>query len=169
MLKLVRKMSSETAERFLVFTYGTLKRGEPNHDVLTTETNGRAEFVGSAVTTESYPLVVASRYNIPFLLDRPGLGHRVEGELYWVDTRMLAALDDLESHPDFYVRREESVEKTGGEILRPWIYFLPKCKPELLEKKPYLTSYKSAGDHGLPYVARYSRDPRHAAKTDVFP
>ena len=29
-----------------------------------------------------YPLVIASRYNIPFLLDKPGTGNQIRGEIY---------------------------------------------------------------------------------------
>ena len=55
-----------------VFVYGTLKKGEPNHYWLTDEKNGKAVYVGSGKTSTKYPLVIASRYNIPFLLDQPG-------------------------------------------------------------------------------------------------
>ena len=53
--------------------YGTLKRGEPNHHFLKKE-NGVARFMGLAELTQRYPLVVASRHNIPFLLEVPGQG-----------------------------------------------------------------------------------------------
>jgi len=58
-----------------VFVYGTLKRNEPNYDLITNKENGEATFLGAAVTTEKYPLVIASRYNIPFVLDKAGTGN----------------------------------------------------------------------------------------------
>ena len=42
---------------------------------MTDQTNGEAKFVCTARTVESYPLVIASRYNIPFLLGKPGAGY----------------------------------------------------------------------------------------------
>jgi gamma-glutamylaminecyclotransferase len=63
-------------EKYLVFVYGTLKRGEPNYHVMSEGQEGAsAQLVGPASTIERYPLVIASRYNIPFLLDRAGIGH----------------------------------------------------------------------------------------------
>ena len=55
-----------------------------------------------------------SRYNIPYLVDRPGQGRRVGGEVYRVDTDMLANLDILEDHPTYYRRRHEEVVMDGG-------------------------------------------------------
>lgn len=37
--------------------------------------NGRAEFVCTARTEDRYPVVIASQFNIPFLLNKAGTGH----------------------------------------------------------------------------------------------
>lgn len=58
-----------------VFVYGTLKRGEPNHGLIKDATNGYAKFLGLGRTTVSYPLVIATKYNIPFLLKKPDVGN----------------------------------------------------------------------------------------------
>lgn len=58
----------------LVFVYGTLKRGEPNHHVLT-ETEGQQKIFGKGCTQHKYPLVIGSQYNIPYLLDNLNIGH----------------------------------------------------------------------------------------------
>ena len=80
----------------LIFTYGTLKRGFSNHvllqDLMRT---GDAEFKGTYRTVEKYPLVCGP-YRVPFLLNMPGSGHRVTGELYAVSARGLARVDELE-------------------------------------------------------------------------
>ncbi|CAD5169743.1 unnamed protein product [Musa acuminata subsp. malaccensis] len=82
--------------RRLVFTYGTLKRGFANHglmqDLIRT---GDAAFVGTAHTAGRLPLVCGP-YRVPFLLDLPGAGEHVFGELYAVSPRALARMDDLE-------------------------------------------------------------------------
>uniref|UniRef100_A0A1I8FAY1 Gamma-glutamylcyclotransferase family protein n=1 Tax=Macrostomum lignano TaxID=282301 RepID=A0A1I8FAY1_9PLAT len=65
----------------------TLKRDNFNHRLV----NDDAEFIGTA----PYPLVIASRYNIPFLLPYAGQGHRVTGEVYSVNSEQLKNLDHL--------------------------------------------------------------------------
>jgi gamma-glutamylcyclotransferase (GGCT)/AIG2-like uncharacterized protein YtfP len=58
----------------LVFVYGTLKAGEPNQSKMSDEATGRAEFVGIGTTLTKFPLVIGSRYNVPFLLAKEGTG-----------------------------------------------------------------------------------------------
>jgi len=58
-----------------VFVYGTLKRGEPNHHWMTDTSKGFSRFLGVGRTVKKYPLVIATKYNIPFILDCPGHGH----------------------------------------------------------------------------------------------
>ena len=57
----------------LVFLYGTLKTGEANHNLLLLK--GQCSLKGKGITVEKYPLVVATRYNGPFLLYKPGIGN----------------------------------------------------------------------------------------------
>ena len=73
-------MGSRSRYPHLVFVYGTLKTGEPNHHVLQDPTKGKKELLGVGETASKFPLVVASRYNIPYLLDAPGEGLNVKGE-----------------------------------------------------------------------------------------
>ncbi|XP_012543559.1 putative gamma-glutamylcyclotransferase CG2811 isoform X2 [Monomorium pharaonis] len=146
-----------------VFVYGTLKRGEPNHGLIKDTANGYAKFLGLGRTTVPYPLVIATKYNIPFLLKKPNTGNYVFGEIYDVDSKMLTKLDELEEHPQFYERTEEKVLlapeaalkpgknfKEVGELTKAWIYFLPKFKSSLLEGAMY-ASYTNNGSHGLKY------------------
>lgn len=58
-----------------VFIHGTLKQNEPNNYYMMQPENGQSMFVGKGNTVTKYPLVVASRYNIPFVLDVAGQGH----------------------------------------------------------------------------------------------
>ncbi|XP_017788823.1 PREDICTED: putative gamma-glutamylcyclotransferase CG2811 isoform X2 [Habropoda laboriosa] len=146
-----------------VFVYGTLKRGEPNHSLIQDFANGYAKFLGLGRTTVKYPLIIATKYNIPFLLKKPGIGHHVFGEIYDVDTKMLKKLDELEEHPTFYERSQENVlwaseakAKSSDNfeevstLIKVWIYFLPKFRLSLLER-PMYSSYSNEGTHGLKY------------------
>ncbi|XP_076284916.1 putative gamma-glutamylcyclotransferase CG2811 isoform X2 [Lasioglossum baleicum] len=147
---------------YRVFVYGTLKRGEPNHSLIS-EVNGYSKFLGLGRTAVPYPLVIATRYNIPFLLKKPGFGHHVIGEVYDVDTKMLSKLDELEEHPGFYERSmtdvilapESKLKGTDnfeevGSLMKVWVYFLPKFRESLLES-PMYSSYSNEGSHGLKY------------------
>lgn len=55
-----------------VFVYGTLKKQEPNHHWFSKDNNGYYKFICNAETIEKYPLIIGTRYNIPFLLYSPG-------------------------------------------------------------------------------------------------
>ena len=58
-----------------VFLYGTIKRKERNYYVIKTFLDsGSIKFLGEAKTVHPYPLIIASRYQGPFLLDAKGQG-----------------------------------------------------------------------------------------------
>lgn len=97
-----------------VFVYGTLKKGEPNHFYLTTKTNGFAEYVCDGKTAEKFPLIVATQYNVPFLLNVPKTGHNIFGEIYSVDDSMFGHLDELEDYPLLYDRHIINVNGSNG-------------------------------------------------------
>uniref|UniRef100_A0A182JDW5 Gamma-glutamylcyclotransferase family protein n=1 Tax=Anopheles atroparvus TaxID=41427 RepID=A0A182JDW5_ANOAO len=133
-----------------VFVYGTLKRGEPNHHWLTNVENGHARFLAKGSTTIRYPLVVGSRFNIPFLLDVPGTGHYVNGEIYEIDDPMLARLDVLEDYPRLYERRTEAIRNTDdGSVVNCLIYLLRNI-PKRLLAYPMLTEYRNSSEQ--PYT-----------------
>uniref|UniRef100_A0A4W6DHR1 Gamma-glutamylaminecyclotransferase n=2 Tax=Lates calcarifer TaxID=8187 RepID=A0A4W6DHR1_LATCA len=153
-----------------VFVYGTLKKGQPNYFRMFDGTNGKAEFLASAFTTDKYPLVIAGKYNIPFLLKIPGQGHRVHGEIYKVDDRMLRFLDDFEGVPTMYQRTLVNLEvkewvgqAEGGETPSPgsiteaFVYSTTTYQPDW-PSLPSYESYDAYGDHGLEYVTREGRD-----------
>lgn len=153
-----------------VFVYGTLKKGQPNYYRMFDSANGKAEFLASACTTQNYPLVIAGRYNIPFLLHIPGQGHKVQGEIYKVDDKMLKFLDDFEAVPAMYQRTlvqlevKEWVGETEGEerpaagsTTEAFVYSTTTYQPEWTSLPSY-ESYDSHGDHGLEYTFREARD-----------
>lgn len=103
---------SQQSDHHLVFVYGTLKTNQPNHYWLEDSANGTAKLICTGKTAESYPLIIATRYNSPYLLKAPGVGHQVNGEIYQVDDQMLEALDKLENHPHLYERHETKIIRT---------------------------------------------------------
>jgi gamma-glutamylaminecyclotransferase len=98
-----------------VFVYGSLLAGEPNHRALE-----GARFVGVAQTEPRYSLHDLGAY--PALV-ADGT-HAIVGELYDVDDEVLARLDRLEGHPEFY-RRDHITLADGSDAET---YFLPHAQ-----------------------------------------
>lgn len=58
-----------------IFVYGTLKRGQPNYFRMQDPAKyGVSKFLGEAKLKRIYPMVVASKCNVPVLLDKEGEG-----------------------------------------------------------------------------------------------
>jgi gamma-glutamylaminecyclotransferase len=96
----------------LVFVFGTLKDGFPNFAI------NRGRRVGTVFRTlERRPLLLMGVRHVPWLIDSPGLGERVAGELYEVDAAALAAMDELEGvgRPDGYHRKALRVQAAGDD------------------------------------------------------
>uniref|UniRef100_A0A914VZE8 Gamma-glutamylcyclotransferase family protein n=1 Tax=Plectus sambesii TaxID=2011161 RepID=A0A914VZE8_9BILA len=145
-------MDRTSSSGHLVFVYGTLKAGEPNHSVMADEATGRAEFMGTGTMMKKYPLVIGSRYNIPFLLAHEGVGNNVQGEVYAVDDEKMKALDILEAYPRFYTRTQEPILLATGDTVVAWTYLLPVWREELMTSEHFV-AYSSKGSHGREYVA----------------
>ncbi|KAM9820849.1 gamma-glutamylaminecyclotransferase B-like [Neosynchiropus ocellatus] len=153
-----------------VFVYGTLRRGQPNNYRMSESSNGSAEFLATAQTVQPYPLVIATAFNIPFLLNIPGQGQRVHGEIYRVDEQMLKFLDEFESIPTMYQRtsvklevkewaRNKEGEETpaAGSITEAFVYSTTTYQPEW-KTLPTYDNYDSFGAHGLQYVVQEARN-----------
>ncbi|TRY75094.1 hypothetical protein TCAL_00603 [Tigriopus californicus] len=141
----------------LVFVYGSLKRQQPNHEAwLANPDKGQAVFHAQGQTVKAFPLIVASRYNIPYLLDAPGMGRRVQGEVFAVNDLMLQNLDIMEDVPAFYSRGRASVELTDKSLIECWLYTLPDYKEELLQNE-CLANYASEELPLTPFVPRALR------------
>ena len=68
------------AESIRVFIYGTLKRDFVNfHKIM-----GDATFLSVVTTQIRYPLIIAGKWNSPMLIEEPGFGYQVNGELFEV-------------------------------------------------------------------------------------
>lgn len=90
----------------LLFVYGSLKEGFPNHHV-----NRGRRMPGTFRTVVPYPFFLADGV-LPCLLPSPGSGHHVLGQLFEVGEPELAAMDLLErvGEPGGYARHTIEVE-----------------------------------------------------------
>ncbi len=95
----------------LVFVYGTLRRGQRNHDLISgADFKGPCQLAGfDMFDTGTFPFV------------RTGTG-MIHGEVYRISPAQLARLDQLEGHPDFYQRTP--VTTPWGEA---WLYLFPRA------------------------------------------
>lgn len=112
--------------RHLVFVYGTLKKGFPNHN----NYMGSAKRLGKYQTIEKYPLILCGARYVPCMINSPGKGHHVEGELYEVDDECLNRIDALEGiqDSDGYRRtviRVSSSELKSQDIREALAYLMP--------------------------------------------
>jgi gamma-glutamylcyclotransferase (GGCT)/AIG2-like uncharacterized protein YtfP len=100
----------------VLFVYGSLRRGRENHRLMAGQ-----EYLGPARTLPLYRLLHLGAY--PGLVPDAGRGVAVEGELWRVDARTLAALDEFEGEHVFR-RTRISVEGVGGPV-EAYLYIEP--------------------------------------------
>lgn len=93
----------------VLFFYGTLKTGQSNNHMLAGQ-----EFVRVAETMPVYRLYGIG-WHPGLVVDRES-GVRVKGELWSVDERMLAALDEFEQVPDYFRRESIAIADFAGDV-----------------------------------------------------
>ncbi|WP_170379364.1 flavoprotein [Ruegeria atlantica] len=111
----------------LYFTYGSLKKGFPNHDA---HAEVLDDFVGEAITRQRMPLIVPHEpfcdnpncgflHRMATLVDQKGRGKAVRGEVYRVSSTGMKELDKLEGYhgpnspENVYVRKRINVLING--------------------------------------------------------
>ena len=90
-----------------IFVFGTLKEGFPNF-----ATNRGRRVEGEFQTCQRLPLYLVGERFSPWLIDQPGEGFQVAGQVFEVDAATLALMDQLERthEPDGYVRQTINVQ-----------------------------------------------------------
>ncbi|MBI2772034.1 MAG: gamma-glutamylcyclotransferase [Burkholderiales bacterium] len=137
----------------LVFVFGTLKEGFPNF-----ATNKGARIAGEFVTAQAFPLYLVGERCSPWMIDQPGQGHRVAGQLFEVDGETLARMDALEriGEADGYRRVVIDVADTAdaaGAVRAVFAYLKPATQfRELDARHGPLSCYTL--EHAALYRAR---------------
>lgn len=115
---------------FLLFTYGTLMKGERNEHLLKD-----ARFVGKAVTKPVYNLYrIDGNFVFPAIVDTGNKA--VHGEVYEVPIEALPGMDRMEGHPHFYCRKPVDLE---GDVKDAIAYFFVD-KESLVDNYPEIES-----------------------------
>ncbi|PTX96419.1 gamma-glutamylcyclotransferase family protein [Opitutus sp. ER46] len=104
----------------LLFVYGTLKRGGPNHHLLAAQ-----RYVAPARTVPGHTLYHLGEY--PGLVADPADAEGVAGELWSVSSACLAALDRFEGVPEGLYRRQRLPLRPPHHLLEvdTYVYLLP--------------------------------------------
>jgi gamma-glutamylaminecyclotransferase len=103
-----------------VFVFGTLKEGFPNFHV-----NRGRRVPGEYVTSRAYPVYLVGERRSPWMLDQPGAGLNVRGQVFEVDDEALAQMDVLErvGEADGYRRmRIEVAASPAAGALDAFVY-----------------------------------------------
>lgn len=110
-------MSRDSHPRHRIFVYGTLKRGGTNHHWLQGQT-----FVAPAQTVPGFRMYALDGY--PGLVAAPDDRNGVTGEIWEVDGRCLAALDELEGIAEGLYRRVPIplADAPPGEVVEAYLY-----------------------------------------------
>ena len=102
-----------------LFVYGTLKKGFPLHRAML-----GARYLGPHQTADCHPMFVAGPRFAPMMLNEPGEGRHVRGELYQIDSQELASLDKIESigKPGNFRVVLKLMPIGGGASVDAWVY-----------------------------------------------
>lgn len=95
-----------------VFVFGTLKEGFPNFS-----TNAGTRVPGTFVTAQRYPFYLVGERHSPWLVNTPGHGEHVLGQVFDVGTDALEHMDLLERtrESDGYDRIEIEVRQQSAQ------------------------------------------------------
>jgi gamma-glutamylaminecyclotransferase len=130
-----------------LFIYGTLKRGFHNFDAARTG----AIRDGFFHTIERYPLHITGPWGAPVLINEPGQGHQVYGEIHDVTVEQLLWFDEFEgchlSHG--YDRIKIHVADGSNGLVTVDVYMKPRARIEAVRGEP-LDVYPRDADYILP-------------------
>ena len=120
------EISEENNMKHLVFTYGTLMKGQAAYQRF-----GESEFVGDA-TLYDYAIYEVGEYPAAV----PLKDFKVEGEVYRISDEQLPLFDEYEDEGDLYIRKTVTVELSNGTKLDTYFYEYNKDVSALELRKP---------------------------------
>lgn len=110
--------------QFFIFVYGTLKEGFPNFHF-----NPGRRIPGTYRTRQALPFYVVQLRDedrAPWLVNKPGQGVQVSGQVFEVDAATLQSMDEFEEVglPTGYVRVAVELEAVddAGTVLQAHVY-----------------------------------------------
>ena len=114
----------------VIGVYGTLKKNYSNYNHYLRS----SKFVGKGHTKDKYPLI---QEGLPYMVNKKGIGHNVEIDVFKISDATFTAIDQLEGHPQWY-KREQIPVMVKGKVILCWVYFNPiKLQPHHTFLKTY--------------------------------
>lgn len=111
----------------MIFVFGTLKEGFPNF-----AKNQGQRVPGNFETVLRLPLYLVGKRHSPWLVQDPGQGLQVLGQVFSVSAEALGVMDQLErvTEPDGYRRVRIDVQRTDsrGALLQVHAYLKPRLQ-----------------------------------------
>jgi len=138
-----------------IAVYGTLKKGYSNYFSLL---HNDSRMIGAGKTKDKYPLIISG---LPYMVDQKGLGHNVEVDVFKVSPSVLAEVDSLERHPEWYKRKQIPIKMDkSGKTVMAWLYFNPQqinANTELHKSyKQHTSWYNRYSGYGGRYMNSWS-------------
>jgi gamma-glutamylcyclotransferase (GGCT)/AIG2-like uncharacterized protein YtfP len=110
----------------LLFVYGTLKKNQRNNHILTTN-NG--VLIDECISIKKYPMY-NSKYQFPFLINKPEFGFQIKGELWDVPENKIKNIDKFEDVPHLYYKENIDVLTDKLNVVQAVAYFKTEEKTE---------------------------------------
>ena len=121
----------------LLFVYGSLRKGFPNHYLVED-----SPYIGEFTTVEKYLMVGTKSKSFPYILyEKYAIADqatKIIGEVYDISEDTLKKIDQLEGHPDTYLRLRVCITN-GNDFIFSSIYILENI--DIIEE-----IYKNIGD-----------------------
>jgi len=147
-------------ETNVIAVYGTLKKDFSNYYHYLRG----SKYVGGGTTKDKYPLI---KDGLPYMLNKKGIGHNVEVDVFKVTDEVFKKIDGLEGHPQWYRREQIPVLVKGKEIVC-WLYFNPKeLKPHHKFLKTYTQEYRPYKGYSFDYTKTYRAPVTKPAVTKI--
>jgi gamma-glutamylaminecyclotransferase len=138
-------------QMYSVFVYGTLKEGFANFGI-----NAGQRVPGVFQTVQQYPLFIIGQYFLPWLVNQPGSGEHVLGQVFKINEQVLKDMDVLEQIDEagWYSRGGIQVQQVGAPVLgslQAFVYFgaTERVSHEYMHAGP-LTEFTAA--HNIGYL-----------------
>ena len=109
----------------LLFVYGSLRRGFPNHYMLE-----NSVYLGEFSTTDTYIMIGTRSKAFPYIIKEGvidcAIPTQIVGELYDVEPNAINRIDALEGHPHTYNRQLITVtnDTKNTDMFESYIYIL---------------------------------------------
>ena len=124
-----------------------------------------SKYVGGGTTKNKYPLV---KDGLPYVINKPGIGHNIEVDVFKVADQTFKDIDSLEGHPIWYKREQITVMVKGKEVVC-WLYFNPtvELKPHHKFLKTYTQEYRPYKGYSFDYTKTYRTPVTKPAVTRI--